>query len=114
MTTFEAYLLVMLSDVKIMLSIMTILTGALAFVLAVVSTDFGEYAKARNISCIFFVIIWISFTFTPTTKQAATIILLPAIINNEKIQTTVDNGLDLMELATEWMKDQIGKEVKEK
>lgn len=111
---FEAYLLVMLSDVKIMLGIMTILTSVLAFVLAVVSTDLSEYAKARNISCIFFVIILTSFTFTPTAKQAATIILLPAIINNEKVQTTVGNGLDLMELATERMKDQIGKEVKEK
>ena len=39
-------------------------------------------------------------TFTPTTKQAAAIIIVPKIVNNEKVQTV---GNTLYDLAAEWL-----------
>lgn len=39
-------------------------------------------------------------TFTPSTKQMAAIIIVPRIVNNEKVQV-VGNGL--YDLAVEWM-----------
>lgn len=70
-------------------------------------------AKPRNILIPLFVVSGLLLSLLPSTKQAATIILLPAIVNNEQIQTTVGNGLDLMELTTEWLKDQMGDKIKE-
>lgn len=39
-------------------------------------------------------------TFVPSTKQMAAILLIPGIVNNEKIQQT---GNKLYDLAVEWM-----------
>lgn len=119
MTTFEAYILVMLDNVRIMLGISTTILGLAAFIFIVAYYDPLIYdrerliAKPRNILIPLFVISGLFLSMLPTTKQAATIILLPAIVNNEQIQTTVGNGLDLMELTTEWLKDQMSDKIKE-
>lgn len=120
MTAFEAYLLVMLNNVRVMLSISTTILGVAALIFTVAYYDplirdrERLIAKPRNILILLFVISGMFLSLLPSTKQAATIILLPAVVNNEQIQTTVGNDFDLMELATEWMKDQMNKEVKEK
>lgn len=120
MTMFESYILVILSNVKILLGVSTTILGIAALVFTIAYYDPLIHdkerlvAKPRNILIPLFVISGMFLSLLPSTKQAATIILLPAIVNNEQIQTTVGNGLDLMELATEWMKEQMGKEVKEK
>lgn len=120
MTAFEAYLLVILNNVRVMLSISTTILGVAALIFTVAYYDplirdrERLIAKPRNILIPLFVISGMFLSLLPSTKQAATIMLLPAIVNNEQIQTTVGNGFDLMELATEWMKDQMNKEVKEK
>ena len=43
------------------------------------------------------VVIWI---FIPTTKEMAAIIVIPKIVNNEKVQ---DAGNKLYDLAVEWL-----------
>ena len=40
--------------------------------------------------------------FVPSTKEMAAIIMIPSIVNNEKIQQT---GNKLYELASEWMEE---------
>lgn len=119
MTTFEAYVLVMLSNVRIMLSVSTAILGIAAFAFTIAYYDPLIHdrerlvAKPRNILIPLFVISGILLSLLPSTKQAATIILLPAIVNNEHIQTTVGNGIDLMDLTTEWLKDQMSDKIKE-
>lgn len=119
MTTFEAYVLVMLGNVKIMLGISTAILGIAAFVFTIVYYDPLIHdrerliAKPRNILIPLFVISGLLLSLLPSTKQAAAIILLPAIVNNEQMQTTVGNGLDLMELTTEWLKYQMVDKIKE-
>lgn len=39
---------------------------------------------------------------TPTTKQAAAIIMVPAIVNNEEVQKLPDN---ILRLANEWLEE---------
>lgn len=120
MTMFESYLLVMLNNVRVMLCVSTAILGIASFAFTIAYYDPLIHdkerlvAKPRNILIPLFVISGMFLSLLPSTKQAATIILLPAIVNNEQIQTTVGNGLDLMELTTEWLKDQMSKEVKEK
>lgn len=41
-----------------------------------------------------------SWTFTPSTKQMAAILVVPKIVNSEKLQTA---GNRLYDLAVEWM-----------
>jgi hypothetical protein len=41
-------------------------------------------------------------TFIPTTKQAAAIIIVPKIVNNEKVQMV---GNQLYDLAVDWMEE---------
>lgn len=41
-------------------------------------------------------------TFAPTTKEAAAIIVLPAVANSEEFQGL---GADLVDLAREWVKE---------
>lgn len=119
MTTFEAYVLVMLGNVKILLGVSTTILGIAALVFTIAYYDPLIHdkerlvAKPRNILIPLFVISGMFLSLLPSTKQAAAIILLPAIVNNEHIKTTVGNGLDLMELTTEWMKDQISDKIKE-
>lgn len=119
MTTFEAYILVILGNVRTMLGISTAILGVAAFAFTIVYYDPLIHdkerliAKPRNILIPLFVISGMFLSLLPSTKQAAAIILLPAIVNNEQIQTTVGNGLDLMELTTEWLKDQMGNKIKE-
>lgn len=119
MTTFEAYVLVILGNVKVMLGISTAILGVAAFAFTIayydplISNKERLVAKPRNVLIPLFVISGLFLSLLPSTKQAAAIILLPAIVNNEQIQTTVGNGLDLMELTTEWLKDQMGNEIKD-
>ena len=45
-------------------------------------------------------LMWIVGTFIPTTKEMAAIIVIPKIVNNEKVQ---DAGNKLYNLAVEWL-----------
>lgn len=69
--------------------------------------DLTKVAKALGKYLIIFLCCFV-FTlmaalFIPTTKQAAAIIVVPKIINNESVKKLPDN---LVELANEWVKTQ--------
>ena len=44
----------------------------------------------------------VTLTFVPTTKQAAAIVIVPKIVNNEKVQMV---GNQLYDLAVDWMRE---------
>ncbi len=44
----------------------------------------------------------LSLTFIPSTKQMAAIMIVPKIVNNEKVQTI---GNKVYDLAVEWMEE---------
>ena len=55
-------------------------------------------------------IVVTAFILTPTTKEMCTIIVVPAIANNEKVQNL---GNEIYDLAVEWLKEiKPGKEEK--
>lgn len=58
------------------------------------STVFGCVAFAVTVICS------VLNSFIPTTREAAAIVMVPAIANSEKVQTV---GNRLYELAVEWM-----------
>lgn len=49
-----------------------------------------------------FALMLIGCAFIPSTKEMAAIIVLPKIVNNEKVQ---DAGNKLFDLAVEWLED---------
>lgn len=62
---------------------------------------------------IFELVLLVGAIFIPNTRQMATIIILPKIINNEKIQNIGNNALDttntLLELTQKYLSEQIKK-----
>lgn len=77
----------------------------LALLLGAASLDLGGEKGAYIITPIFLLFSLLSFVaaiFVPSSKTAAAMYVIPAIVNNEKIQA-VGNGI--YDLAVEWMKE---------
>ena len=55
-----------------------------------------------------FLIFLLGWAFVPTTKEYAAIKLIPAIVNNQKVQTEAS---DVYELLKDWLKDQVQAEL---
>ena len=107
-TTSEMYWLTRLDDINYALGLFSILGGVATFLLYA----FGaiEYEDApdrrrqvwqiagRALSSV--ILALIVGTFIPTTKEMAAILVIPKIVNNEKVQ---DAGNKLYDLAVEWL-----------
>lgn len=107
-TTSEMYWLTRLDDINFALGLFSILGGVATFLLYI----FGaiEYEDApdrrrqvwqiagRALSSV--ILALIVGTFIPTTKEMAAILVIPKIVNNEKVQ---DAGNKLYDLAVEWL-----------
>lgn len=111
MTTFDIYLLNIASDLKGAFMIISVLSG-FSFIISVViwaSENFDEEVKNKIITKTLYIFLFSTTlsVFIPSTKQLASMIVLPKIMNNEQIQNTVVNGLDLMELTTKWLKENL-------
>lgn len=57
--------------------------------------------KSARLFCAVIISV-IVMAFIPSTKEVAAIIVLPKIVNNEKVQ---DAGNKLFDLAVEWLED---------
>ena len=55
--------------------------------------------------------LFIISCFIPTTKEMAAILIVPRVLNNEKVQELPNNVLDL---ANEWMKELVKEKKEEK
>ena len=121
-TPFQMYLLLMLDSICTVTAITTIILAFVTFVIGVMSvaSDVDEEGhkwarKFLKYLVPIFVLSLLSAIFIPNTKQAATIFLVPKVLNNEKVQDIGQNGLDLannlLKLSNEYIeKNLIAKE----
>ena len=101
-TPFQMYLLLMLDNICIVSLILTIVLALITFMIGglLVSHDLNEDERnctRKFFKCVIlvFILSLLSTVFIPNTQQAATIILVPKVLNNEKVQDIGQNGLDL-------------------
>ena len=104
-TTMQMYWLVMLDNLIGCLVAIVILCG-LYFILGVPAL--GALGKeemflsiAKKISVVMAASILV-IAFTPSTKQMAAILIVPRLVNSEKVQTI---GNKVYDLAVEWMEE---------
>lgn len=74
------------------------LVGTLVYI-----TENDDCPRAKALMCAAFAWLVLSLTgaaLTPTTRQMAAIVIIPKVVNSEKVQTA---GNKLYELAVEWM-----------
>ena len=107
-TTSEMYWLTRLDDINFVLGLFFILGGVATFLLYLYGAIEYEDAPDRRrqvwqiarraLSSV--ILALIVGTFIPTTKEMAAILVIPKIVNNEKVQ---DAGNKLYDLAVEWL-----------
>lgn len=116
-TTMQTYWLVTLDSIIIGSAVMCVLIAVVFLGLICVA---AEHYKCPIIVKILMPILVVLFfalfsvcVFLPTTKQMAAIMIVPKIVNSEKVQTV---GNKIYDLAVEWMKElepnKKGREVK--
>jgi DNA-binding LytR/AlgR family response regulator len=99
-TTTQMYWIAILDNITVMAVILSTLlaVGTLAaFGFACSIEDHWWLPITASIMLVFFMAVG---TFVPSTKQMAAILVVPKIVNSEKLQTA---GNKLYELAVEWM-----------
>lgn len=116
------YWITRLDNVRLIINLLTILFAFLFAILFAIGLDRAtvekhytyhtdEYINSTRslgdkIVCmslapfVVWLILFIVNAFIPTTKEAAAMYVIPAIVNNEKVQTV---GNRLYDLAIEWM-----------
>lgn len=117
-TPWQMYWLLKLDDIKTILIVLSVilvgLFGGLIFALLVE----GHLCKLEkkeffilSSGCVLGFLFLFCGIMVPSTKQMATILVLPAIINNEKVQEmggkTLDIGNDLLDLTKQYLEENI-------
>lgn len=101
-TTMQMYWLVTLDSIVIV-SVACIAVGLLASVASIgVALDTDDHWWLPKFTIALTVLSSLTATFVPSTKQAAAIIIVPKIVNNEKVQMV---GNQLYDLAVEWARE---------
>lgn len=102
MTSMQMYWIVILDSVVVASGLLTVVFGFLsATVMAYMSdTRDSEAWPLFAIGGVMTLLMALVWTFTPSTKQMAAIVVVPKIVNSEKVQ---DVGEKLYGLAVEWM-----------
>lgn len=115
-TPLQMYILLMLDNiVKISgFSVIILLLILIPLILFIFGNELNDedrsrYIKLAKILGVAFLLSLFTYMFCPTTKQAAAIILVPKVINNEKIQDIGSNTLNvadnLLKLSNEYIKN---------
>lgn len=115
-TPLQMYILLMLDNiVKISeASVIILLFISIPLIVFIVGNelnneDSGKCVKLAKILGVAFLLSLFTYMFCPTTKQAAAIILVPKVLNNEKIQDIGSNTLNvadnLLKLSNEYIKN---------
>ena len=111
-TTAQMYWLLMLDNIRALIGIVCIISFGAACVCClahqmnyIIDDTVRVKCKAWGIRlAAMFAVLMMCLTFIPSTRQLATIIIVPKIVNNEKVQTA---GNKLYDLAVEWMEDEV-------
>lgn len=116
-TPMQMYWLLKLDDIlniSTLVFIISMFAFVLCFVVGKIYEDVGCYEDAykklrrvRNVSFWFVLFFGSIMTFLPTTKQLAAIYVIPAIVNNERVQNignkTLDISEDLLKLTEQYL-----------
>ena len=124
-TPFQMYLLLMLDNVCVVTAIITIVLALITFTIGVMSVSSDVDEEGQKLARKFlkylvpiFVLSLLSAVFIPNTNQAATIFLVPKVLNNEKVQDIGQNSLDLannlLKLSNEYIEKNLITEEKTK
>ena len=105
----ELYMILKLTDIVSL----NLVIAIISFLVVIIVSIFCSIEEAwtifgKNICIIGLCIFIISSTvctLLPTTKQMAAIIIIPAMINDEKVQTITSNGLNILEEYTKELLD---------
>ena len=122
-TNMEMYWLLKLDDILNISTIVFIISlfvfiGCFVGTIVYKCNKYSDYAyktfkTVRNVSFWFVLFFGSIMTFLPTTKQMAAIYVIPALVNNEKVQNIGSKTLvvsnQLLDLAKEYLQDKTTK-----
>lgn len=114
-TPIQMYWLTRLDGISIALATVLALLSAIIFVMTIAGAALRDYSRteeehatgkklhkvATRLVCPWLLSL-ACLVFVPTTKEAAAIIIVPAVANSEKVQTV---GNKLYDLTMEWMNE---------
>lgn len=111
------YLLAILNNINLTIGIIAGLSLVLSMIFLIayniklsdeedISNEFKLMCK---ISYITMCVSWFLFTIIPSQKQAAFIIVAPAIVENKDLQDTLKNIPEIAKLGTEYIKEMLQK-----
>lgn len=103
-------------NISTLVFMLSMFAFVLCFVLCAIYEGDGCYEDAykklrrvRNVSFWFVLFFGSIMTFLPTTKQLAAIYVIPALANNERVQSignkTLDISEDLLKLTEQYLQD---------
>jgi magnesium-transporting ATPase (P-type) len=109
LTSKQMYWLLMLDNISLMTSFVTIVGGVALLVTAigflVIQESIDPFKKLKKFWLTSITVVAVCAllgTFIPTTKQMAAIIVVPKIVNNEQVQQMPDKVLNL---GLEWLEE---------
>lgn len=116
-TSATIYWIIMLDSISKAFEISAATIGFLIIIWAIGNiTNDIKFPWYYFLFVIFELVLVAGAIFIPNTKQMATIIVLPKVINNEKIQSigerTLDTGDKLLQLTQQYLTEKIKKESK--
>lgn len=109
MSTWELYFLLKLDDIQNFFEAITVVSGIITGVTIIVLTMENKWKTRWKFLPIILLTITLSFsileTLIPSTKQMAAIIVVPAIVNNEKIQELPNEIMELLGMSIDKAKE---------
>jgi len=106
MTPLQMYLLISLDGLCNILSTLTVIFGILTLISSIICFETFEKKNIKYIiiSFCFFLFFVSVANLIPSTKQMCAILIVPKIVNNEKIQNITNDSLNILEEKTkEWL-----------
>ena len=100
LTTMQMYWIAILDNIKVVAITISVLSGILSFPLVFEWIDEQIHGITPLLSLFMAVLGFAAFAFLPSTKQMAAIMIVPKIVNCEKVQSI---GNKVYDLAVEWM-----------
>lgn len=116
-TAFDIYLIGMSSNIAELFKtfgVFGFFASLVVYFILSVTEKFTQYRKAVFLPIITIICLIIG-TLIPSPKVISSMIVIPAIVNNEQVQTISKNGLTVLEeLSKQWVKEIIIEKTKEK
>ena len=105
LSSWELYWLLKLDTFRKMFGIIIMISGFVPFLVAMITEEWGSVKTSLKYAVPIAGISMLLAFFLPSTKQMAVIMVLPPIINSEKVQSIPPKLLDILGLSLDNMKD---------